>query len=86
MPQGKPAGVRCVQLTADNRCRLFGRSDRPAVCVGLQPSVEMCGGSFEEAMGYLSALERSTAPEAQRPRRVSRTAASGAGNCRPAPG
>src|SRR5687767_14313051 len=24
MPQGKPAGVRCVQLTEDNRCRLFG--------------------------------------------------------------
>ena len=25
MPQGKPAGVRCVQLDADERCRLFGK-------------------------------------------------------------
>ena len=25
MPNGKPAGVRCVQLTPDNRCLLFGQ-------------------------------------------------------------
>ena len=44
MPEGKPAGVRCVQLTDDNRCRLFGRPDRPRVCIGLRPSEEMAGG------------------------------------------
>jgi Fe-S-cluster containining protein len=64
MPGGKPAGIRCVQLTADNRCRLYGRSDRPAVCAALEPSAEMCGGSFEEAMSYLTRLEESTTPEA----------------------
>ena len=33
MPRGKPAGVRCVQLDDEQRCRLFGRPERPAVCV-----------------------------------------------------
>jgi hypothetical protein len=62
MPEGKPAGVRCVQLDADNRCRIFGRPERPDFCGGLQPSREMCGGSPEQAMFWLSALERATAP------------------------
>ena len=62
MPGGKPAGVRCIQLTPDNRCRLFGRPERPAVCTGLVPSREMCGNSFEEAMRHLTLLEEQTAP------------------------
>jgi hypothetical protein len=62
MPHGKPAGVRCVQLTDDNRCLLFGRPDRPKVCVQLRPSAEMCGRSNEEALIGLQRLERLTAP------------------------
>ena len=62
MPNGKPAGVACVQLDADLRCRLFGRPERPAVCVDLRPSVEMCGDSREQAMLWLSRLEQQTAP------------------------
>lgn len=62
LPNGKPAGVRCVQLTPDNRCLLFGRPERPAVCVALRPSQEMCGDSTQEALAYLAELERLTAP------------------------
>ena len=62
MPHGKPAGVRCVQLTADNRCRLFGQPDRPAVCVRLRPNEEMCGSSAAEALAFLTALELATRP------------------------
>lgn len=62
MPGGKPAGVRCVQLTPDHRCRLFGRPERPAVCNRLRPSEEMCGGSREEALLSLAMLEIATAP------------------------
>ncbi|MBP8171893.1 MAG: YkgJ family cysteine cluster protein, partial [Pseudomonas sp.] len=29
MPNGKPAGQRCVQLSAANLCLLFGRPERP---------------------------------------------------------
>lgn len=62
MPQGKPAGVRCVQLDAANRCRLFGRPERPAVCASLAPSPLMCGDSAAQAMHWLSDLEQQTRP------------------------
>ena len=62
MPRGKPAGVPCVQLDADLRCRLFGRPERPAFCGGLQPSLEMCGASREQAMVWLGRLEDATRP------------------------
>ncbi|MBP7565663.1 MAG: YkgJ family cysteine cluster protein [Burkholderiaceae bacterium] len=64
MPQGKPAGVPCIQLDDDRRCRIFGQPDRPAVCSGLQPSAEMCGppGDGRHAMQWLARLERQTAP------------------------
>lgn len=59
---GKPAGVPCLQLTGDGRCELFGLPQRPAVCVSLRPSAEMCGETREQAIAWLSALERDTAP------------------------
>ena len=62
MPHGKPAGVRCVQLTEDNRCRLFGKPERPTVCSLLRPTEEMCGHTTREALLYLIALERATTP------------------------
>ncbi len=62
MPEGKPAGVRCIQLTPDNRCRIFGRPGRPAVCDRLRPEEEMCGQSTQEALAWLSALEEATRP------------------------
>jgi hypothetical protein len=62
MPDGKPAGVRCAQLDEANRCGLFGDPRRPAFCSGLQPSVEMCGGSREYALQFLARLEGATRP------------------------
>ena len=67
MPQGKPAGVPCVQLDEHLRCRLFGSSERPAVCAGLQPSAEMCGSSREHAMQWLGSLEAATQPIRESP-------------------
>ena len=63
MPNGKPAGVRCVQLTDDNRCALFGLPERPAICVRLRPQREMCGETFEQAYAYLVRLEAITDPK-----------------------
>lgn len=63
MPQGKPAGHRCIMLTKDNKCSLFGKKERPAICLSFQPSEEMCGASFEEALKYLTELEKATIPE-----------------------
>jgi hypothetical protein len=62
MPDGKPAGVRCVQLTDDYRCAVFGKPERPAFCIGLQASLEMCGESREQALNWLSRLEHATYP------------------------
>lgn len=62
MPQGKPAGVRCVQLDDANRCRLFGRPERPGFCTSLKPGPEMCGRSREDALAILAALEAATLP------------------------
>jgi len=62
MPKGKPAGVRCVQLTADNRCALFGHPDRPAVCNRLKANEEMCGQTADHALIYLAELEIATRP------------------------
>lgn len=62
MPDGKPANTRCMQLSAQNLCLIFGSPLRPAVCSGLQPSREMCGESRDEAMIYLLDLEKQTSP------------------------
>lgn len=62
MPKGKPAGVRCIQLDEEERCRIFGHPDRPTVCRSLQPSQTMCGESREQALTWLGWLERETAP------------------------
>lgn len=63
MPGGKPAGVRCIQLTDDNRCAIFGSAERPEVCGRLRPEPEMCGDSREHALRWIRQLEAQTAPE-----------------------
>jgi Fe-S-cluster containining protein len=60
MPQGKPAGLRCPQLSPDVRCKVHGSRERPAVCASFPVSVEHCGSNSEEAMLRLAELERLT--------------------------
>jgi hypothetical protein len=67
MPDGKPAGVRCVQLTPDNLCRLFHHPDRPLVCVRLRPNEEMCGQTADQALAWLFALVHATRPDGAQP-------------------
>ncbi|MDA8523286.1 YkgJ family cysteine cluster protein [Acidovorax sp. NCPPB 4044] len=62
MPDGKPAGVPCVQLDAALRCKVFGQPGRPAVCASLQPGTAMCGDTREHAIAWLGRLEALTAP------------------------
>jgi hypothetical protein len=63
MPQGKPAGVPCVQLDTELGCKLFGDPRRPAVCGSLQPSAAMCGPDRLHALRWLARLEAITAPQ-----------------------
>ena len=62
MPDGKPAGVRCIQLDEQDRCKIFGKPERPAVCGSLKPSEDMCGDSREQALRWLSSLDAETRP------------------------
>ncbi|HEY0720100.1 MAG TPA: YkgJ family cysteine cluster protein [Gammaproteobacteria bacterium] len=61
MPDGKPAGVRCIQLDAQLRCLLWRDPRRPRVCSSFTPTPECCGEKREQAMRYLSQLEAATA-------------------------
>lgn len=60
MPEGKPAGVRCVQLDDDNLCRLFGDPRRPAVCARFDFDPELCGSERDEALARIAAWEAMT--------------------------
>ena len=62
MPEGKPAGVPCINLDENFRCKIFTSPARPAVCASLQPSPEMCGSCKAEALQYLTELEKLTTP------------------------
>lgn len=63
MPQGKPAGVPCIQLDENLGCKLFGDPNRPLVCKSLAPEPEMCGPDREYALRWLTELEVATMPE-----------------------
>jgi hypothetical protein len=62
MPYGKKAGERCIQLSTDNQCKIFGSPARPAVCASLMPSHEMCGNDASQAIAWLTKLEQLTSP------------------------
>lgn len=63
MPLGKPAGMRCVQLTDDNACAIFEQPGRPEICRRLRPSPSMCGADRDQALLLLGVLELATRPD-----------------------
>jgi hypothetical protein len=63
MPQGKPAGVRCVHLDVQYLCDLYEHPDRPVFCHSFTPSEDLCGTSREDALGHLAKLEELTRPK-----------------------
>jgi uncharacterized protein len=56
MVNGKPAGVRCVNLMDDYRCSIYNDPDYPKVCAGFTAEKEFCGENREEAMRILGSL------------------------------
>jgi Fe-S-cluster containining protein len=61
MPHGKPAGERCIHLSVDYLCALFGAPGRPPVCSQFQAEASVCGSNREEAISLLGWLEQATA-------------------------
>ncbi|WP_430462784.1 YkgJ family cysteine cluster protein [Thalassolituus sp. LLYu03] len=60
MPDGKPAGVRCINLTDDFLCTIFGRADRPKVCAEFTAEHSVCGDDRQYALNTLTDLENLT--------------------------
>ena len=61
MPNGKPAGERCLHLTAELLCAIFTHPERPAVCANFSADFAVCGDSREDAIRLLGWLESATA-------------------------
>lgn len=60
MPDGKPAGVRCIQLDEHNLCKLFGQPERPAVCLAFDYDHAVCGTHNDIALRNITFLETAT--------------------------
>jgi Fe-S-cluster containining protein len=62
MPAGKPAGTRCIHLTRENLCALFGRPERPRICLDFKADKELCGKNSTQALANIRRLEEMTTP------------------------
>jgi hypothetical protein len=59
MPDGKPAGVKCIHLLDDYRCDIYNSTEKPQVCTDFKAEPEFCGSGREEAMKILYSLSYS---------------------------
>ncbi len=57
MPNGKPAGERCIHLDANLRCEIFADPRRPPVCSQFKAEELFCGQNAEQAMSIMLAME-----------------------------
>jgi Fe-S-cluster containining protein len=57
MPEGKPAGVRCIHLSKTGLCELFEKPERPAICSSFRAEKAICGSSAIEAIRNIALLE-----------------------------
>jgi Fe-S-cluster containining protein len=63
MPEGKPAGVPCVNLDPETlRCAIWGSEAYPELCRRFRPQREVCGHSAADALRLIGELERLTVP------------------------
>ena len=62
MPNGKPAGVVCVNLDPDSfLCRIWGSVDYPEVCRRFRAMPDTCGSDRAEALELIARLEMESA-------------------------
>lgn len=57
MPNGKPAGVKCLHLTTEGLCSLFNTSQRPEICSKFRAERAICGDKKEDAYRNIALLE-----------------------------
>jgi hypothetical protein len=56
MPDGKPAGVKCIHLSDNNRCDIYFDYEKPGVCTDFNAEPEFCGSNREDALRILFSL------------------------------
>jgi hypothetical protein len=61
MPLGKPAGERCLHLSVDMQCAIFGHPERPAVCGQFKAAKDVCGVDQADAIRLITWWEDATA-------------------------
>jgi hypothetical protein len=61
MPDGKPAGVACVNLDPERHlCRIWGSPQYPEVCRQFAAEPAICGNTRAEALEIIARLEMLT--------------------------
>ena len=61
MPEGKPAGVMCVNLDPTTYlCRIWGSDLYPEACRQFRAETRVCGNSRDEALELILLLEEET--------------------------
>nr|WP_320134889.1 YkgJ family cysteine cluster protein [uncultured Amphritea sp.] len=63
MPNGKPAGVPCVNLDDAFNCTIWNTPHFPPLCRAFQAQAEHCGETQQQALTILTRLEQETAPD-----------------------
>ncbi|MGV8916628.1 MAG: YkgJ family cysteine cluster protein [Pseudomonas sp.] len=61
MPNGKAAGERCLHLSVELLCGLFGQSVRPLVCSAFTANADVCGSNQADAIRLIGWWEQATA-------------------------
>ncbi len=64
MPNGKPAGVPCVNLNEKRLCSVWGTDQYPKVCKEFTAAHWICGDTTEQALTNLRILDHVTRPGA----------------------
>ena len=54
-------GVRCLHLSVEQLCQLFGQPERPAVCIDFKADLEVCGNDQADAIRLIGWWEQMTA-------------------------
>jgi hypothetical protein len=56
MPDGKPAGIRCIHLLEDYSCAIYDDPSKPKVCSDFKAEPDFCGSDREDALRILFSL------------------------------
>jgi hypothetical protein len=61
MPNGKPAGQKCIHLDPEQwSCKIWGSENFPSACKNFKAEMDVCGNNRTEALELITWLEEQT--------------------------